>query len=86
VGDIASRPIANKLLYIGIICGVGIAAKMAQQGVAALGVPVAIDEKVGDATVAAINRVDADSLMAELVSLSMDYYIKVAAAEQASPD
>jgi hypothetical protein len=59
---------------------------MARQGVTALGVPVAIDEKVCDATVAAINKVYADSLVAELVLLSMAYYTKLNEEGKATPN
>lgn len=39
-----------------------------------------------DATVTAINAVDAGSLMAELVSLSMAYYTKLNAEGKATPN
>jgi lysozyme family protein len=59
---------------------------MAQQCVTALGVAVTVDEHVGPSTIAAINAVDADSLMSELVLLSTQHYTEVAAVEHASPD
>ena len=86
LADINSQPIANKLLDIAINCGVGIAAKFAQEGVNALGHALVVDEKIGPASVTAINAVDAGSLMAELVSLSMTYYTAVAAREHVSPN
>jgi hypothetical protein len=41
---------------------------------------------MGPASVAAINKMDRGRMMAELVSLSMQHYTVVAAAERASPD
>ena len=84
LGDIISQPTANKLLDIAINCGVGIAAKMAQTAVTTLGTPVAIDEHLGPASVAALNKVDPDKLMGQLIILSQQYYRDVAVRDHAS--
>jgi lysozyme family protein len=86
LSDINSQAIANKLLDIAINCGVGNAAKVAQEGVCALGHALTIDEHIGPASVTANNAVDAGSLMTELVSLSMAYYTALNAEGKATPD
>jgi lysozyme family protein len=86
IGKITFQPIANKLLDIGVNCGVDVATRMAQTGVTNLGVPVAIDEHMGPATVAAVNKVDATKLMSQLIVQSQDHYRQVAADLKASPD
>jgi lysozyme family protein len=83
---ITSQPTANKLLDVGINCGVGISARMAQTAVTTLGKPVTVDEHIGPASIAAINAVDSSKLMAQLITLSKIYYRNVAVIERASPD
>ncbi len=48
--------------------------------------PYRVATPVDPASVTAINAVDADSLMAKLVSLSMTYYPKLNAEGKATPD
>ena len=86
ISNFVSQPIANKILDIGINCGLDVAARMAQTGVTNLGIPVAIDEHMGPATVAAVNKVDSNKLMSQLIVQSQDYYRKVAIDLKASPD
>jgi lysozyme family protein len=81
---IISQPIANKLLDIGINCGVKVAAGMAQNGVCDLGQHVTIDREIGPASVAAINTVNSVALMNRLIVLSQNYYRSVAIKQHAS--
>lgn len=86
LGEITAQPIANKLLDIGVNCGDGVAEKFAQVGVTLLGAPVAIDGHLGPASIAAINKVDADRLMDRLISLSVHRYQDIAAEGKATPE
>ncbi len=58
-------------------CGAGVAAKIAPEGVTALGVSMTIDDQMGPTSVAAISKVDAGGLMVELVSLLIAYCTKL---------
>lgn len=84
--DVKSQPIANKLLDVAINCGVPVAAKFAQTGVCNLGQHVEIDKKVGPATITALNAVDANALMTQLIVLSQNYYREIAIKLHASPN
>lgn len=84
IGEIVSQTIANKILDIGINCGVGVAAGMAQNAVCDLGNHIAIDRKIGPITVAAINNADSDKLMDRLIILSQNYYRATAIRQSAS--
>lgn len=86
LGDINAQAIANKLLDIGVNCGLGVAARMAQTGVSTLGAHVEIDGKLGPSSIAAINQVDPAKLMGQLIVLSQEYYRMVAAKVSASPN
>ena len=86
IAAITFQPIANKILDVGVNCGIGNAAKMAQMAVTALGMPVTIDEKMGPESVTAINLVDQNKLMSQLIVLSQVHYRAVALAEHVSID
>jgi hypothetical protein len=66
-------------------CGAGVAAKIAPEGVTALGVSMTIDDQMGPTSVAAISKVDAGGLMVELVSLLIAYCTKLNAEGEGNP-
>jgi lysozyme family protein len=86
IAAITSQPIANKILDVGVNCGVGIAAGMAQTAVKNLGAVVTVDEKMGPQSVTAVNLADQDKLMGQLIVLSQQHYRAVAIRDHASPD
>ena len=86
IAGITSQPIANKLLDIGVNCGLDSAALMAQTGTNNLGGSLVVDGKMGPTTVAAVNKVDANKLMGQLIVLSQIHYRAVALRDHASID
>jgi lysozyme family protein len=86
LAGIDSQPIANKLLDIGVNCGLDSAGIMAQTGANTLGAILKVDGKLGPVSVAAINKVDANKLMGQLIVLSQIHYRAVALRDHASPD
>ena len=86
IAGITSQPIANKLLDIGVNCGLDSAGIMAQTGANTLGAILKVDGKLGPVSVAAINKVDANKLMGQLIVLSQIHYRAVALRDHASPD
>ena len=86
IAGITSQPIANKLLDVGVNCGVGIAAEMAQTAAKNLGAVITVDEKMGPKSVTAVNLADQDKFMGQLIVLSQVHYRQVAIRDHASID
>jgi lysozyme family protein len=86
IAGITSQPIGNKILDVGVNCGVGIAAEIAQTAAKNLGAVVTVDEKMGPDSVVAVNKVDQNKLMGQMIVLSQIHYRQVAIRDHASID
>jgi lysozyme family protein len=84
LSEVASQPIANKLLDIAVNCGVVASAQIAQGALNAAGQSVVVDHKVGPGTIAAINSANTPVLMDKIINLLEEHYRQVAITVRAS--
>jgi lysozyme family protein len=86
IAEFASQPVANKVLDLGINCGLKPAAGILQSAVVDLGQKIVIDKEIGSGTVAAVNAVKSDDLIQRLILRSINYYRLTAARLNSTPN
>lgn len=69
IADIQSQDVADKLLSLGVNCGVRSASKRLQEAVEVKG-----DGRIGPITLDALDRADPDTVLARLKQLAVEHY------------
>lgn len=75
--EIGSERLALCTFHFGVHAGIGTAAKMLQRAINGSGRALAVDGRIGPATIAAANRIGEDVLLPLLKGEILDYYAAI---------